>query len=312
MSELSRYLLVLSPLRPSNAALVRAAALAKAAGKPLHVAAFDYLEGLATLSPFNRPFSEPAKQEYLQRHRQWLEAQVVPLRGEGLVITTEVTWLDDPYRQILEHLREQPIELVIKEVEQVPWLTRLIFTTLDSQLLLGCGAPLYFIDPTGNVLPQRILAAVDPFHTSDGYQAMNDRILHEAVKLAGLCHATIDVVYAHDLCSMRADEFETDSVRALLSSHQATTLFTAQAEAFGLLAQRHGIAEHQRHLIVGNPAKVLINYVNVHHVDVVVMGRVARSSRARTVGSTAQQLVNAMPCSLWMVVPEDLAGEASA
>ncbi len=46
-----------------------------------------------------------------------------------------------------------------------------------------------------------------PFHRDDHYKTFNDRILHEATKLATACNAELDVVYAYDLSSISSDEF---------------------------------------------------------------------------------------------------------
>ena len=89
------------------------------------------------------------------------------------------------------------------------------------------------------------------------YKNFNDRILHEALKLATTCNAELDVIYAHDLSSISADEFGFDNASTFFSSSKAKTLFDAQADAFHELAERNGIAPERQHMIMGDPAKVL-------------------------------------------------------
>lgn len=306
MSEQSRFMLVVSPLMENSPAFDRAAALAKAAGAALHIVAFDYLEGLATASMVNEQALEQLRLGYVERHRQWLEEQARPLRKIGVPVTTEVIWVERPLQEILIHLKEQPMAVLIKALEYESLLSRIMFTPLDIHLLRECPVPLHFVSHAKHALPRRIVAAVDPFHSNTQYKDFNDRILREASKLASTCNAQLDVIYAHDLSSISADEFDFDSSSALFSPGKAKTLFDAQADAFRELAERNGIAPEQQHMIMGNPTKVLTQYADAYDIDVIVMGRVGHRGVGRLVGSTVEHLLYKMPCSVWVVSPEEL------
>ncbi|MBB2887051.1 MULTISPECIES: universal stress protein [Pseudomonas] len=306
MSEQSRFMLVVSPLMENSPAFDRAAALAKASGAALHIVAFDYLQGLATASMVNEQALEEMRLGYVERHRQWLEEQARPLRKIGVPVTTEVIWVERPLQEILIHLKEQPMAVLIKALEYESLLSRIMFTPLDIHLLRECPVPLHFVSHVKHVLPRRIVAAVDPFHSNTQYKDFNDRILREASKLASTCNAQLDVIYAHDLSSLSADEFDFDSSSALFSPGKAKTLFDAQADAFRELAERNGIAPEQQHMIMGNPTKVLTQYADAYDIDVLVMGRVGHRGVGRLVGSTVEHLLYKMPCSVWVVSPEEL------
>jgi universal stress protein E len=122
-------------------------------------------------------------------------------------VTTEVVWVEKPLQEILIHLKEQPMAALIKALAHESRLSRLLFTPLDIHLLRECPVPLHFVSHMHHALPRKIVAAIDPFHREGQYQDFNDRILQEASKLAITCHAELDVVYAHDLSSISADEF---------------------------------------------------------------------------------------------------------
>ena len=306
MSEQLRFMLVVSPLMENSPAFDRAAALAKAAGAALHIVAFDYLEGLATASLVNEQVQEQMRLGYVERHRQWLEEQARPLRKIGVPVTTEVVWVERPLQEILVHLKEQPMAVLIKALEYESLLSRIMFTPLDIHLLRECPVPLHFVSHVQHALPRKIVAAVDPFHSNTQYKEFNDRILREASKLASTCNAELDVIYAHDLSSISADEFDFDNSSTFFSSGKAKTLFDAQGDAFRELAERNGIAPEQQHMIMGNPAKVLTHYADAYNVDVIVMGRVGHRGMGRLVGSTVEHLLYKMPCSVWVVSPEDL------
>ena len=306
MSEQSRFMLVASPLMEHSPAFDRAAALAKAEDAALHIVAFDYLEGLATASLVNEKALEQMRLGYVDRHRQWLEDQARPLRKIGVHVTTEVTWVERPLEEILIHLKEQPMDVLIKALEPHSMLSRLMFTPLDVHLLRECPVPLHFVSHAAHALPRKIVAAVDPFHRDDHYKSFNDRILHEAAKLASACNAELDVVYAYDLSSISADEFGFDNGSAFFSSGKARTLFDFQEAAFNELAERNGISPQQRHMIMGNPVKVLTRYADACDIDVIVMGRIGHRGLGRLIGSTVEHLLYKMPCSVWVVYSERL------
>ncbi|MCP1446584.1 universal stress protein E [Pseudomonas sp. GGS8] len=306
MSEQLRFMLVVSPLMENSPAFDRAAALAKASDAALHIVAFDYLQGLATASMVNEQALEEMRLGYVERHRQWLEEQARPLRKIGVPVTTEVIWVERPLQEILIHLKEQPMAVLIKALEYESLLSRIMFTPLDIHLLRECPVPLHFVSHVKHALPRRIVAAVDPFHSNTQYKDFNDRILREASKLASACNAQLDVIYAHDLSSISADEFDYDSSSALFSPGKAKTLFDAQADAFRELAERNGIAPEQQHMIMGNPTKVLTQYADAYDIDVIFMGRVGHRGVGRLVGSTVEHLLYKMPCSVWVVSPEEL------
>ena len=306
MSEQSRFMLVVSPLMKNSPAFERAAALAKASDAALHIVAFDYLEGLATAGLVNEQALEQMRLGYVERHHQWLEDQARPLRKLGVHVTTEVVWVESPLEEILIHLREQPMAALIKALEHESLLSRLMFTPLDVHLLRECPVPLHFVSHVQHALPRRIVAAVDPFHRDGQYQGLNDRILSEAGKLASLCNAELDVIYAHDLSSISAAEFGFDHASAFFSSSAAKALFDAQGEAFRELAERNDIPAENQHMIMGDPAKVLASYADAYDIDVIVMGRVAHRGMGRLIGSTVEHLLYRMPCSVWVVAPEKL------
>ena len=306
MSEQSRFMLVVSPLMKNSPAFERAAALAKASDAALHIVAFDYLEGLATAGLVNEQALEQMRLGYVERHHQWLEDQARPLRKLGVHVTTEVVWVESPLEEILIHLREQPMAALIKTLEHESLLSRLMFTPLDVHLLRECPVPLHFVSHVQHALPRRIVAAVDPFHRDGQYQGLNDRILYEAGKLASLCNAELDVIYAHDLSSISAAEFGFDYASAFFSSSAAKALFDAQGEAFRELAERNDIPAENQHMIMGDPAKVLASYADAYDIDVIVMGRVAHRGMGRLIGSTVEHLLYRMPCSVWVVAPEKL------
>ena len=306
MSDQSRFMLVASPLMQSSPAFDRAAALATAADAALHIVAFDYLEGLATAGMVNEQALEQMRLGYVERHRQWLEDQARPMRKLGVHVTTEVVWVERPLQEILVHLKEQPMAALIKALEHESFLSRLMFTPLDIHLLRECPVPVHFVSHMRHALPRKIVAAVDPFHRDGQFESLNDRIVQEAAKLASICNAELDIIYAHDLSSISSDEFGLRDGSTFFSSRKAKILFDAQADALRELAERNSIPPERQHMIMGNPAKVLTAYTSAHETDMIVMGRVGHRFMDRLVGSTVEHVLYKLPCSIWVVSPQTL------
>lgn len=59
-------------------------------------------------------------------------------------------------------------------------------------------------------------------------------------------------------------------------------------------------------MIMGNPANVLASYAAAYDIDMIVMGRVGHRVMDRLVGSTVEHLLYKMPCSVWVVSPQEL------
>lgn len=305
MSGYKRLMLLASPQMHRPAAFDRATALAIVRGEPMHIVAFDYVEGVANAGLINHQAMAQFRQDYVQRHRQWLEEQALSMRVAGVEVTTEAIWVENPLEEILVHVQEQPIDMLIKDVEHDSMLMRAMFTSLDVHLLRECTLPLHFVCKTRNTLPRRIVAAVDPFHPDDQYKGFNDRIIYEALKLGMQCKARVDVLYAHDLSSLDAAEYGWGATLFTPSS-KSQTLFGAQGEAFDEMVERNGIPDECRHMIMGHPRKVLIDFVMANNIDVIVMGRVHRRGAGKQVGSTVEQILYKMPSSVLVITPDEL------
>ncbi|ANY86565.1 MULTISPECIES: universal stress protein [Pseudomonas] len=304
MDNPQRILLIVSPLMRRSPVYDRAAALAKAKGMPLHIVAFDYLEGLATAGLVNDQALAVMRDGYVQQHREWLETQALSMRRNGVTVTTEVVWVQNPLDEILVHLREQPFAMLIKAFEHEPWWVRAMFTSLDIQLLRETSIALHLVNKASHALPRKILAAVDLSRPEDQIQGLNDQIISEALKLALQCNAQIDLLYVYDLGSMYVDAGGGREHSFLFDSNQLKTLHEAQSEAFQALAERNGIAVEHRHMRVGDPAKGLALFMENNDIDVLVMGSYHHHGIGWFIGSTAERVLHRLDSSVLVISPE--------
>ncbi|WP_414705953.1 universal stress protein [Pseudomonas sp.] len=291
-------MLIASPLMKRTPAFDRALALAKAQDAALHIVAFDYVEALATAGLVNEQALREMKEGYLDRHRDWLEQQVVPMRRSGVHVTHEVSWVTRPLDEIMAHIREMKPSMVIKDLEHQSWLSRAMFTSLDERLLRECPVPLHLVAHLTHAIPRKVLAAVDPFRPEEQHDGLNDRIIFTAEKLAAQCNADLHLLYAYDLSSV----FGWDSDMAF-SSEAQEQIYASDKDAFDSLAARFGVPPDRKHLVMGNPAKVIETFIRTHGFDVVVMGTVHRSALNKWLGSTTEQVAHHMETSLLTISP---------
>jgi universal stress protein E len=298
MAETERLLLIAPPLMDRTPALERAAALARVKSAALHIVAFDYIEGIANVGFAGDPAIAALRDGYVHSHRHWLEEQAKGIRHMGVDTTTEVVWVERPYEEIVAHIREMAPAMVIKDLQHASWLTRALSTTLDMQLLFDCTAPLHLVANVQHGIPRKIVAAVDPFRVEDQYEGLNDRIITAAEQLAAQCGAQLDLLYAYDMSYIYALDGGFSNASSVMGE-----LYDDEAREFQALADRFGVPPERRHMVTGNPARVIETFMQDNAVDVVVLGTVHREVRSKLLGSTTEQLVNHLPGSLLAVNP---------
>jgi universal stress protein E len=275
----------------------RAGALAKAKDAPLHIVAFDYIDGLETAAMVDKKAQLQARESYLERHRLWLEEQAVDMRATGISVTVETVWVRQPLDEIMVHIQELNPSLVIKDLEHESWLTRALFTSLDLRLLHECPVPLHLVSRVVHAMPRQILAAVDPFGP-DEQQDINGAVICQAQKLAAQCDAQLHLLYVHDLPSVLAGQGQT-----VFALGDTQTLYEAQEAAFNALADRFGVPFERKHFVTGHPASQIESFALSEDIDVIVMGTVHRNYLTTLLGRTTEHVTYHMASSLLAVNP---------
>lgn len=296
MSQYQRLLLIISPALRHSQAINHAAALAKASGASLHIAAL--MKSLDILSLLEEGVREKVRASYLQEHRDWLEAQANSLRGRGIDVTTEVAWADDMPQAILDRVTQMQPDLLIKQVQHESVLKRAFFTPLDWHLLRHCPVPVYLIGGSGYVLPRRIVAAVEVSGTESADNELNERIIQQATSLALQCEAELHLLYACDISAA----FLGDMGGGGLTLSELTRELRRDLEkSFLRLAGRFGVPSDRRHFIKGHPVSALSEFADEHQVDVIVMGRTRAHGLEKLLGSTTEHILYQVPCSVLAV-----------
>ncbi|MBU0522616.1 MAG: universal stress protein [Gammaproteobacteria bacterium] len=294
MSQYQRLLLIINPALRHSPAINHAAALAKASGASLHIAAL--VKPLEILSLLDEGVQEKARESYLQDHRDWLKNQATNLNALGLKVTTEVMWADDMKQDILDHVTEMQPDLLIKEVQHESALKRAFFTPLDWHLLRHCPIPVYLVGGGGHALPRKVVAAVDASDAAPADSELNERIIQQATNLALQCDAELHLLYACDLSGVYLAD-----MGGLALPDITKELRTTEEQSFSKLAGRYGVPSDRRHFVLGHPVAALSDFANEQQVDVIVMGRVQYHGLEKLLGSTTEHILYQVPCSVLAV-----------
>jgi universal stress protein E len=294
MSQYQSLLLIINPALRHSPAMSHAAALAKASGASLHIAAL--IPSFKWLSLLEEGDRESGRERYLQDHRGWLEAQAENLRGRGIEVTTEVAWAEDMKQDIIEHVTDMQPDVLIKEVQHESVLKRAFFTPLDWHLLRHCPVPVFLVGGSSFVLPRKVVAAVEVSDIESTDNELNDRIIKQACSLAMQCSAELHLLYACDISAAFLAE-----MGGLTLADLTKELRRDLEKSFIELADRFGVPSDRRHLIEGNPVTVLSEFANEHNVDVIVMGRVQSHGVGKLLGSTTEHVLYQVPCCVLAV-----------
>jgi universal stress protein E len=294
MSQYQSLLLIINPALRHFPAMSHAAALAKASGASLHIAAL--IPSFKWLSLLEEGDRESGRERYLQDHRGWLEAQAENLRGRGIEVTTEVAWAEDMKQDIIEHVTDMQPDVLIKEVQHESVLKRAFFTPLDWHLLRHCPVPVFLVGGSSFVLPRKVVAAVEVSDIESTDNELNDRIIKQACSLAMQCSAELHLLYACDISAAFLAE-----MGGLTLADLTKELRRDLEKSFIELADRFGVPSDRRHLIEGNPVTVLSEFANEHNVDVIVMGRVQSHGVGKLLGSTTEHVLYQVPCCVLAV-----------
>lgn len=291
MSQYQRLLLVINPDLRHSPAILHAAALAGVCAATLHITAFALRSSMLAL--LEKEEREKLLKTYLEDHQRWLDIQVKRLLDRGLSVTAELICAEDLPHDLLDYVKEQNPDLLIKDVEYESMLKRAFFTPLDWRLLRHSPVPVYLLGGWEHALPRKIVAAVDISSATSTDEELNDRIIRHASSLAVQCAADLHLLYACErFVGYLAD------VYALGFGDLMGALHRAEERALRDLGDRHGIAADHVHFVAGPAVSVLSQFAVQREVDMVVMGRVRPKGLEKWLGSTTEHVLYQVSCDV--------------
>lgn len=238
-----------------------------------------------------------------------LEELATPLRQRGLEVTTTTECADPLHVGLIERTRRTTADLVVKDTHHHSWAKRTFLTNTDWHLIRTCPVPLLLTKATQWPSAPRVMAAVDPGHENDKPSVLDYRILdyasHVAQKLGGELHL------AHAYIPVAIVAAATASIPPMAMAVSAEDLAHEEQQKRAQIQEL--VAEYRVdpaniHLQVGSPAETLPRLAESQHADIVAMGAISRSGAQRAfIGSTAEEVLERLPCDALIVKPPDFA-----
>lgn len=258
----------------------------------------------------------PAQQaQYRERYEaslvQHLEASIQAARAAtgvdttGMPIPVRVDSGSMPAVRIIRHVQQHGADLLIKEAEHDDGGRG--FTAVDMELLRKCPCPVWLhrkaFDRTDGV---KVAVAIDPQGADREAEELFLRLLRLARCVSNRFGGELHVVscwdyplegYLRDNAWIEMpDEEILEAVLTTQRVHRAHLDRTVKNAALG--------GQLRLHHVRGRADKTLLQFVADHHIDLLVMGSVARTGiPGFIVGNTAENVFRKLDCALLAIKP---------
>ncbi len=235
----------------------------------------------------------PAQERRIDAHRARLETLAAGLRERNIDTGVEVVWKHPLSEALLETIKARRPWLVAKDTQFLGPLKRTLFSNTDWDLIRACPVPLLLVKPRALAAKPRIVAAIDPLHEHDKPGKLNDAIYALAVELADTVGGELYAV--HSCSPPMGIDLPADVAEQLADQHR---------RAFAEFLVSHPVPDGNAKLLPGPPAESLTQAAETLAADLMVMGAVSRRGLTRWfIGSTAERVLDRLPCDLVIVKP---------
>ena len=307
MAHSRNILAVVDPTSDSQPAAQRAVWLAERLGASVELFICDHDQYLAGTRFGDSDELRNARQQLIDRHLKRLKTLAESLKTRNVLLSVDAYWHHPLDEGIVAKARETQPYLVVKDTHYHPAIERAMFSNTDWNLIRNCPSALLLVKPRAVGDRPCIVAAVDPVHRHDKPAELDRRILARALELRTAVEGELHVFHAYDPAPALAAE-TTLLVAPVAAPVRDLTKVLARRhrKAFEALLQDHARSEFQTHLRSGSPKSLLIALAVQLQADMIVMGAVSRRGLERAfIGSTAEKVLDHLPCDLLIVKPRE-------
>jgi universal stress protein E len=307
MSRIQNILAIVDPTADSQPALEKAARLAQAFEARLQVFACETKETRALRRAAH--LQKGAAGDFISETYAVLEELAEPVRKRGIDVCLEVITGDPLYAQLLRRSQATSADVVVKDTHHHSVARRTFLSNTDWHLIRGCPVPLLLTKPRAWSGAPVIAAAVDPGHANDKPAVLDNRILDFAGDLKQHLGGELHVVHAFIPAILMAEAATGMPVLAgqltqeLMEDERKVKLAEVERVCGTYAVERQNIAVR-----FGIAADVLPQFAQEIAADVMVMGAISRSGLRRVfIGSTAERVLEYLPCDVLVVKSPDFA-----
>ncbi|HEX7116768.1 MAG TPA: universal stress protein [Steroidobacter sp.] len=306
MNAIHSILVIVDPTAEHHPAVNKGALLAAKCGARLELYACETKASReARLAAHAR--SKPGE-PFLLNLKAMLEALAVPLREGGLDVATETECRDPLHASLIDRTQRTSADLVIKDTHHHSLAKRTFLTNTDWHLIRTCPVPLLLVKEKAWSASPKVFAAVDPGHANDKPALLDKHILDHASTLARRLSGELHVVHAYIPMTVVATAASSPPMAMAISAEELAAEQKRQHEQVQALVAPYEVPASRIHVELGGPAELLPRVTAAQQADILVMGAISRSGLKRVfVGSTAEDVLEHLPCDALIVKPPDFA-----
>lgn len=253
--------------------------------------------------------------EIIAEHQNRLQTLVSPYSQKIDMKTKVLTGI--LFLEVIYEILRNGHDLVFKTTDSGELLNR-VFGSDDMHLLRKCPCPVWLVKPESPKAYQNILAAVDvdddhPSEELHTRHLLNQHILQMASSLALSECADLHIVHAWQALLegalrgaflARPEEEVASYVEEVRQQHiqNMNALMSETIDKLGQDALEY--IKPKKHLLKGDPRKIIPAFAEEIKADLVVMGTVARTGLSGFfMGNTAETILNQLDCSVLAIKP---------
>jgi len=306
MAESRRILVIVDPTSDAQLAVERGVWLAEQLGATVELFICDYEQHLAGERFYDSKSLQSARQGVVDVHLKRLKELARSVESRGVALSVDARW-DHPLDEgIARKVRETKPYLVVKDTHYHPAIKRTIFSNTDWKLIQDCPASLALVKPRAIADKPCVLAAVDPVHEHDKPAELDHQILSLAEAVCSAVKGQLHIFHAFDPAPAIA--MATATMLAPISApvdELVEELEQQHRKALDVLMDSQSLKGFTLHFHQGAPQPLLIALAGQIKADFVVTGAVSRSGLKRAfIGSTAERVLDHLPCDLLVVKSE--------
>jgi nucleotide-binding universal stress UspA family protein len=241
----------------------------------------------------------------ITERRKRLTRLLPAVRSEGVADVSVAVAVGQPFLQIIRQVIQHGHDLVIASADGGATLRNVYFGSTATHLMRKCPCPVWIVKPHQSLNHSRILACIDPNPGQDADNELDRKILDLATSLAATNDAKLHIVHAWDVEGKDRDTMASeipDATReTILSKHESE-----HRERVGALLANYPMAKinNQVHVPRGVPQKAIVDIVETHDIDLVVMGTVSRTGiSGLIIGNAAESILSVVQCGVFTVKP---------
>ena len=307
MNPINSILVIVDPTAEQHMAVGKGALLARKLGARLELYVCDTKASREVRLAAHA--ARHADQPFVSNPKAFLEDLAKPIRDQGVDVTTDVECADPLHTALLDRARRSTADLIIKDTHHHSFAQRTILTNTDWELIRACPVPLLLTKPSPWASSPKVCAAVDPGHANDKPAVLDNRIVDCAAIVAKRLGGELHLLHVYLPAAIVAAAAAGSPPMAItVSAEDLAREAEQKRELLRELVAEYRVPAGNVHVEVGGPAAVLPRAANDVRADIVVMGAISRSGLQRVfIGSTAEDVLERLPCDALIVRPPDFA-----